>query len=177
MVWNRENIQRATVVLRKMPCWYQRSEESRQVGSRWKKSNSNSNNHLLKPRYTETAADDHTGCDSCQLRTGNWNHSFYRLTCVQAGGGGVRMRGMFSNSLCPFVTTEHCLNSPPYLSIATDHVHPFMNTGCWFSDGFFPQDTAPCHRADISSNWFLEHDSLLSLLSSTDCHSQQTSIQ
>jgi len=26
------------------------------------------------------------------------------------------------------------------------------------SDGYFQQDNAPCHKARIISNWFLEHD-------------------
>jgi len=25
------------------------------------------------------------------------------------------------------------------------------------SDGYFQQDNAPCHKAQIISNWFLEH--------------------
>jgi len=47
---------------------------------------------------------------------------------------------------------------PAYLSIVSDHVHPFMATMNPSSDGYFQQDTAPCHEAWIISNWFLEHD-------------------
>jgi len=31
------------------------------------------------------------------------------------------------------------------------------------SDGYFQQDNAPCHKARIISNWFLEHDSEFSV--------------
>jgi len=30
--------------------------------------------------------------------------------------------------------------------------------GLMTSDGYFQQDNAPCHKAWIISNWFLEHD-------------------
>ncbi len=32
------------------------------------------------------------------------------------------------------------------------------------SDGYFQQDNAPCHKAQIISDWFLEHDNELTLL-------------
>ena len=33
-----------------------------------------------------------------------------------------------------------------------------MTTVYPFSDGYFQQDNTPCHKAQIISNWFLEHD-------------------
>jgi len=37
--------------------------------------------------------------------------------------------GMFSwHTLGPLVTIWHCLNAMAYLSIVSDHVHPFMAT-------------------------------------------------
>ncbi len=33
-----------------------------------------------------------------------------------------------------------------------------------FSDGYFQQDNAPCHKAQIISDWFLEHDNEFTLL-------------
>jgi len=33
-----------------------------------------------------------------------------------------------------------------YLSIVSDHVHPFMATMNPSSDGYFQQDNAPCHK-------------------------------
>ncbi len=32
------------------------------------------------------------------------------------------------------------------------------------SDDYFQQDNAPCHKAQIISDWFLEHDNELTLL-------------
>ncbi len=59
---------------------------------------------------------------------------------------------------------EHCLNTTAYLSIVADHVHPFMTTVYPSSDGYFQQDNAPCHEAQIISVWFLEHDNEFTLL-------------
>uniref|UniRef100_A0AAY5L5G1 Transposase Tc1-like domain-containing protein n=1 Tax=Esox lucius TaxID=8010 RepID=A0AAY5L5G1_ESOLU len=76
------------------------------------------------------------------------------VTTVQAGGGGVMVWGMFSwHTLVPI---GHRLNATAYLSIVSDHVHPFMTTMYPSSDGYFQQDNAPCHKARIISNWFLE---------------------
>jgi len=74
---------------------------------------------------------------------------------VQAGVGGVMMLGMFSwQTLGPIGAS---LNATAYLSIVSDHVHPFMATMYPSSDGYFQHDNAPCHKARIISNWFLEH--------------------
>ncbi len=84
------------------------------------------------------------------------------VSMVQAGGGGVMMqRDIFLAHLVPL---EHCLNATAYLSIIVDHVHPFMTTVYPSSDSFFQQDNAPCHKAQIISDWFLEHDNEFSLL-------------
>jgi len=48
------------------------------------------------------------------------------VTTVQAGGGGVMVWGMFSwHTLVPIGLR---LNATAYLSIVSDHVHPFMAT-------------------------------------------------
>jgi len=66
---------------------------------------------------------------------------------------------MFSwHTLGPLVPIGHCLYATADLSIVSDHVHPFMATMYPSSDGYFQHDTAPCHKARIISNWFLEHD-------------------
>ncbi len=62
-----------------------------------------------------------------------------------------------------WVPIEHCLNATAYLSIV-DHVHPFMTTVYPSSDGYIQQDNAPCHKAQIISDWFLEHDNAFTLL-------------
>ncbi len=79
-------------------------------------------------------------------------------------GGGV-MWGIFSwHTLGTLVPIEHCLNATVYLSIVADLVHPFMTTVYPFSDGYFLQDNVPCHKAQIISDCFLEHDNELTLL-------------
>ncbi len=87
------------------------------------------------------------------------------VSTVQAGGGGVMVWGMFSwHTLGLLVPIEHRLNPTAYLSIVADHVYPFMTTVYLSSDGYFQQDNAPCHKAQIISDWFLEHDDEFTLL-------------
>ncbi len=87
------------------------------------------------------------------------------VSTVQAGGGGVMVWGIFSwHTLGLLVPIEHRLNATAYLSIVADHVHPFMTTVYTSSDGYFQQDNAPCHKAQIISDWFLEHDNVSILL-------------
>ncbi len=77
------------------------------------------------------------------------------------GGGGVMVWGIFSwHTLVPI---EHRLNATAYLSIVADHVHPFMTT-VYHLLMYFQQDNAPCHKAQIISDWFLEHDNEFTLL-------------
>jgi len=81
------------------------------------------------------------------------------VNTVQAAGGGVMVLGMFSwHTLGPLVPIGHRFNARAYLSIVSDHVHPFMATMSPSSDGYFQQDNVPFHKARIISNWFLEHD-------------------
>ncbi len=87
------------------------------------------------------------------------------VSTVQAAGGGVMVWGIFCcHTLGPFVPIEHRLNATAYLSIVADYVHPFMTTVYPSSDGYFQQDNAPCHKAQIISDWFLEHDNEFTLL-------------
>jgi len=66
--------------------------------------------------------------------------------------------GMYSwHTLGPSVPIGHCLNATAYLSIVSDHVHPLMAILYPSSDGYFQQDNAPCYKARIISNWFLEY--------------------
>ncbi len=85
-------------------------------------------------------------------------------TVQAAGGGGVMVWGIFSwHTFGPLVPIEHRLNATAYLSIV-DHVHPFMITVNPSSDDYFQQDNAPCHKAQIISDWFLGHDNEFTLL-------------
>jgi len=72
------------------------------------------------------------------------------VTTLQAGGGGVMVWGVFSwQTLGPLVPIGHCLNATAYLSIVSDHVHPFMAT-------MYP--SSDVKKTQIISNWFLELD-------------------
>ncbi len=89
----------------------------------------------------------------------------YLVSTVQAAGGGVMVWGIISwYTLGPLVPIEHGLNTTAYQSIVADHVHPFMTTVYPSSDGYFQQDNVPCHKAQIISDWFLEHDNEFTLL-------------
>jgi len=51
------------------------------------------------------------------------------VTTVQAGGGDVMVWEMlYWHTLGPLVPIGHFLNATAYLSIVSDHVHPFMAT-------------------------------------------------
>ncbi len=85
----------------------------------------------------------------------------------------VMVWGIFSwHTLGLLVPIEHCLNATAYLSIVADHVHPFMTTVYQSSDVYFQQDNAPCHKAQIISDWFLEHDNEFTQMASTVTRSQ-----
>ncbi len=85
------------------------------------------------------------------------------VSMVQAAGGGIMVWGIFSwHTLGPLVPIEHRLNTTVYLSIV-DHVHPFMTT-VYHLLMYFQQDNAPCHKAQIISDWYLEHDNEFTLL-------------
>ncbi len=72
--------------------------------------------------------------------------------------------GIFSwHTLGLLVPIEHRLNATVYLSIVADHVHLFMTT-VYHLLMYFQQDNAPCHKAQIISDWFLEHDNEFTLL-------------
>ena len=44
------------------------------------------------------------------------------------------------------------------------YINPFMSTVYPSSDGYFQQDNAPCHKAHIISNCFLEHHNEFTVL-------------
>ncbi len=86
------------------------------------------------------------------------------VSTVQAGGDGVMVRWIFSwHTLGPLVPIEHQLNTTAYLSIVVDHVHPFMTTVYPSSDATSSR-IMHRHKAQIISDWFLEHDNEFTLL-------------
>ncbi len=101
-----------------------------------------------------------------RVRTWHKEHESTDPSClvstVQAPG--LVCNGVGDIFLAHFVPIEPCLNATVYLSIVADHVHPFMTTVYPSSDGYFQQDNAPCHTAQIISDWFLEHDNEFTLL-------------
>ncbi len=82
------------------------------------------------------------------------------VSTVQAGGG-VMVWGIFSwHTLGLLEPIDHHLNATAYLSIVADHVHPFMATVYHL----LMADNATCHKAQVISDWFLEHDNEFTLL-------------
>jgi len=80
------------------------------------------------------------------------------MPCYHCAGWWWWCNGVGDVFLGPVVPIGHCLNATTYLSIVSDHVHVFMANMYPSSDGYFQQDNAPCHKARIISDWFLEHD-------------------
>ncbi|KAK3538082.1 hypothetical protein QTP70_028642 [Hemibagrus guttatus] len=83
----------------------------------------------------------------------------------QDGGGSVLLWSMFCwETLGPAVHVDVILTRSTYLSIAADHVHPFMETlfpdGC----GLFQQDNALCHKAEMVQEWFDDHNNQFEVL-------------
>ncbi len=64
------------------------------------------NNYSLQPRHVEpwsrwaTAAEDHIGCHSCQLRTGNGAYNSHRLTKIGQWKIGKTLLGLMSLDFC-----------------------------------------------------------------------------
>ena len=86
-------------------------------------------------------------------------------TTLQAGGGNVIVWGMFSwHSLGPLIRVHGRQNKTSYLNIVADQVHPVMLMIYPNGNGYFQQDNATCHTADIVKDWFAEHDRDFTLL-------------
>ncbi len=95
---------------------------------------------------------------------------------VQAAGGGVMLGGIFSwHTLGPLVPIEYRLNATAYLSIVTDHVHPFMTTVYPSSDAISSWIMHHVTKLKSSQTGFL--NMTMSSLYSNGLHSHQISIQ
>ncbi len=122
---------------------------------------------------------DHT-LSSVSLLTSLYSSSSHYLTrfTTRAPSGAVSHYMYYSKQLLwiehqilytvllnttTLVPIEHRLNATVYLSIVADHVHPFMTT-VYHLLMYFQQDNAPCHKDQIISDWFLEHDDEFTLL-------------
>ncbi len=85
------------------------------------------------------------------------------VSTVQADGGGVMVWGIFYwHTLGPLAPIEHNLNATAFLSIVTMSIHLWLQ--CTHLLMLLQQDNAPCHKAQIISDWFLEHDNEFTLL-------------
>ncbi len=85
------------------------------------------------------------------------------VSMVQAGGG-VMVWGIFCwHTLSPLVPIEHRLNATVYWVLLLTMSIPLL-LQCTHLLMYFQQDNAPCHKAQIISDWFLEHDNEFTLL-------------
>ncbi len=84
------------------------------------------------------------------------------LPCLNGSGWWWWCNGVEDILLAHFGPLS--LNTTAYLSIVADHLYPFITTVYLSSDGYFQQDNVPCHKAQIISDWFLEHDNEFTLL-------------
>ncbi len=98
------------------------------------------------------------------------------VSTVQAADGGVMVWGIFSwHTLGPLVPIEHCLNATAYLSIVTDHVHPFMTTVYHLLMATSSRIMHRVTKLKSSQTGFL--NMTMSSLYSNGLHSHQISIQ
>ena len=77
------------------------------------------------------------------------------VSTVQAGGGGVMLRGMFSwRTLGHLIPIINRLNATAYLSIVAASLYGNNLTISHFN-GSFQHDIAPCHKGKVVSNRFV----------------------
>ncbi len=120
--------------------------------------------------WKNVAWSDESWFSDARVRIWRKEHESMDPSCLVSmvqvgGGGGVMVWRIYSwHNLGPLLPIEHRLNTTAYLSIVADHVHPFMTTVYQSSDGYFQQDNASCHKAQIISDWFLEYDNEFTLI-------------
>ncbi|GFW41958.1 transposable element Tcb1 transposase [Trichonephila clavipes] len=79
---------------------------------------------------------------------------------VKAGGGSVMVWAVCSwRDMGPLIRLDTTLAGDRYVSILSDHLHPFMSIAN--SDGLweFRQKNATPHTSRIATYWFQEHSS------------------
>ncbi len=84
-------------------------------------------------------------------------------TVQAAGGGGVMVWGIYYwHTLGPLVPIEHCLNGlPEYCCWPCPSLYDYSVSIFWC---YFQKNNAPCHKPQLISEWFLEHDNEFTLL-------------
>ncbi len=83
------------------------------------------------------------------------------VSTVQAGGGVGDIFLAHFGHLSTNRALFKCHSLPEYCCWPC---HPFMTTVYPSSDGSFQKNNAPCHKAQIISDWFLEQDNEFTLL-------------
>ncbi len=99
-----------------------------------------------------------------RVRIWRKGHESMHPSClVSMVPGGVMVWGIFSwHTLGPLVPIEHRLNATPEYCCWPCPIPLWLQCN-QSSDGYF-QDNSPCHKAQIISDWFLEHDNEFTLL-------------
>lgn len=82
---------------------------------------------------------------------------FCLVSTVQASDGGDIFLAHLKPLSTNWITTA-------YLSIFGDHVHSLKTTVYLSSDSFFQKDSTPCHKTQMISNWFLQHDNAFTVV-------------
>ncbi|GFT25321.1 transposable element Tcb2 transposase [Trichonephila clavipes] len=79
---------------------------------------------------------------------------------VQVGGGSVMVWCVCSwRDMGPLIRIDTNLTSGRYVSILSDHLHPFMSIVHFHVLGKFQQDNATPHTSRIPTEWLQEHSS------------------
>ncbi len=82
------------------------------------------------------------------------------VSMVQAPGGGGGVGDIFLTNFGPLSTNWASFKRHSLPEYCCWPCHPFMTTVYPSSNGYFQQDNATCHKAQIISDWFLEPKSL-----------------
>ena len=99
-----------------------------------------------------------------RVRVWRQPHESMDPTCqqgtVQAGGGSVMVWGVCSwRDMGPLIRLDTTLTGDRYVSILSDHLHPFMSIVHSDGLGQFQQDNATPHTSRIVTKWLQEHSS------------------
>lgn len=79
---------------------------------------------------------------------------------VQAGGGSVMVWGVCSwRDMGPLIRLDTTLTGVGYVSILSDHLHPFMSSVHSDGLGQFQQDNATPHTSRVATSWLQDHSS------------------
>ncbi len=149
MVRKRENIQWSAVVSTTMPCWCQRSEENYR----------NYRKATVTPITThynqgmQNTVSEHTTRQTLK----QMDYSSRRPHRVPLLSAKNRKR------MLQFVQAQQNWTIEDWKNIAWSDESRFLLS----SDGYFQQDSAPCHKAQIISDWFLKNMTMSSLYSNS----------